>query len=552
MTFSSLGLSKPVLDALAAKNYDTPTPIQAQSIPVLLDGNDLLGIAQTGTGKTAAFMLPSIDNLVKANVRRKPMRCRMLVLAPTRELASQIADSARAYAKFTKLTVATVFGGVPIGRNRRDTAAGVDILVATPGRLMDLIEQRCMSLSDLEILVLDEADQMLDLGFIHTLKAIIRLLPKDRQSLFFSATMPKAIKDLADGFLTDPVEVKVAPVSSTAERVEQFATFVNQSEKQTLLTLFFQRNEIDRALVFTRTKHGADRVVKLLYANGIPANAIHGNKSQPQREKALDQFRRGSVPILVATDIAARGIDVSGVSHVINFELPNVAEQYVHRIGRTARAGADGVAFAFVADDEKNYLRAIERLTRQKIEIVPLPANFAAEAERIKSSRVGPIPAERAERPMRGDRDRPMRKPRATHSAKPAGEARGRPHAAGDARPPRAPRPDQRSDARAEGRFEGHGEGRAEGRHHPDGARPARAPRREGHQSAQGGYREQGERAGYRDHGDRPAQHRGGGDRAGHGRPQGERGGEGRGYGQGRPGGGRPGGANRTHRRAKG
>lgn len=576
MTFSSLGLSKPVLDALAAKNYDTPTPIQAQSIPVLLDGNDLLGIAQTGTGKTAAFMLPSIDNLVKATVRRKPMRCRMLVLAPTRELASQIADSARAYAKFTKLTVATVFGGVPIGRNRRDTAAGVDILVATPGRLMDLIEQRCMSLSDLEILVLDEADQMLDLGFIHTLKAIIRLLPKDRQSLFFSATMPKAIKDLADGFLTDPVEVKVAPVSSTAERVEQFATFVNQSEKQTLLTLFFQRNAIDRALVFTRTKHGADRVVKLLYANGIPANAIHGNKSQPQREKALDQFRRGSVPILVATDIAARGIDVSGVSHVINFELPNVAEQYVHRIGRTARAGADGVAFAFVADDEKNYLRAIERLTRQKIEIVPLPANFAAEAERIKSSRVGPIPAERAERPMRSDRDRPMRKPRATHSAKPMGESRGRPQ--GDAqRTQRGPRPDHRGEARAEGRgfegrsfegrsfegrnfegrgegrnFDNRGEGRAEGRHHHDGARPAKAPRREGYQGAQGGYREQGERGGHRDHGDRQAQNRTGGERSGQGRPQGDRGGEGRSYGQGRPGGGRPGGANRNHRRVKG
>ncbi|WP_066483212.1 MULTISPECIES: DEAD/DEAH box helicase [unclassified Sphingomonas] len=421
MTFQSLGLSKAVLDALASKNYTDPTPIQRQAIPALLDGRDLLGIAQTGTGKTAAFIAPSIDNLVKANERRKPMRCRMLVLAPTRELASQIADSARAYAKFTKLTVATVFGGVPIARNRRDTSAGVDILVATPGRLMDLIEQRCMSLGDLEILVLDEADQMLDLGFIHTLRKIVAMLPKNRQSLFFSATMPKDIKDLADKFLTDPVEVKVAPVATTAERVEQYVTFVNQAEKQALLTLFFQKNEIDRALVFTRTKHGADRVVKLLASNGIASNAIHGNKSQPQREKALAEFRAGKVPILVATDIAARGIDVSGVSHVVNFELPNVAEQYVHRIGRTARAGADGVAFAFCAEDERAYLRSIEKLTRQSISVVPLPANFQAEADRIKSSRVGPIPAERPERPRQ---QQGPRRPRATHSAQPAGAGR--------------------------------------------------------------------------------------------------------------------------------
>lgn len=426
MTFSKLGLSKAVLDALAAKNYDTPTPIQQQAIPTLLDGQDLLGIAQTGTGKTAAFMLPSIDNLVKANERRKPMRCRMLVLAPTRELASQIADSARDYAKFTKLTVATVFGGVPIARNRRDTSAGVDILVATPGRLMDLIEQRCMSLSDVEILVLDEADQMLDLGFIHTLKKIVTMLPKSRQTLFFSATMPSSIRELADKFLTDPAEVRVAPASTTAERVDQFVTFINQAEKQILLTMFFQNNKIDRALVFTRTKHGADRVVKLLASNGIASNAIHGNKSQPQREKALAEFRAGKVPIMVATDIAARGIDVSGVSHVVNFELPNVAEQYVHRIGRTARAGADGIAFAFCADDERPFLKSIEKLTRQKIDVVPLPANFQAEAERVKSSRVGPIPAERPDRGPRGGRreEQGPRRPRATHSAKPAGQGR--------------------------------------------------------------------------------------------------------------------------------
>lgn len=428
MSFSTLGLSRSVLDALASKNYDTPTPIQQQTIPALLEGSDLLGIAQTGTGKTAAFMLPSIDRLVKANERRKPMRCRMLVLAPTRELASQIADSARAYAKFTKLTVATVFGGTPIARNRRDTAAGVDILVATPGRLMDLIEQRCMSLGDLEILVLDEADQMLDLGFIHTLRKIVAMLPANRQSLFFSATMPKAIKELADKFLTDPVEVRVTPVATTAERVEQYVTHVNQAEKQALLTLFFQRNEVERAIVFTRTKHGADRVVKLLATNGIVAHAIHGNKSQPQREKALADFRAGKVKILVATDIAARGIDVSDVSHVLNFELPNVAEQYVHRIGRTARAGKTGVAFAFCDAEEKGYLRQIEKLTRQSISVVPLPDNFEAESNRIKSSRVGPIPAERPERPRQ---EQGPRRPRATHAAKPAGENRGGPRRGG-------------------------------------------------------------------------------------------------------------------------
>ncbi|MBR0553219.1 DEAD/DEAH box helicase [Stakelama marina] len=426
MSFSKLGLNRSLVDALAQKGYDTPTPIQAQSIPALLEGDDLLGIAQTGTGKTAAFMLPSIQRLVAANERVKPMRCRMLILAPTRELASQIAQSAKEYGRYTKLRVATVFGGVPIARNRRDLGSGVDILVATPGRLLDLIDQKCLALSDVEILVLDEADQMLDLGFIHALKRIIPMLPKDRQSLFFSATMPKAIRDLAGQFLTDPTEVRVTPVASTAERVEQYVTFVNQKEKQALLTLFLENNEIERALIFTRTKHGADRVVKLLAGNGIEAVAIHGNKSQPQREKALGAFRSGRVKLLVATDIAARGIDVSGVSHVINFELPNVAEQYVHRIGRTARAGNDGIAFAFCAEDERPYLRGIEKLTRQKVEVVPLPDNFLTEAERIKETRVGPVPAERPDRPRKPRQDRGPRRPRKTHDAKPANAQRKR------------------------------------------------------------------------------------------------------------------------------
>ena len=415
MSFETLGLSQPVLRALAQKNYSQATPIQMQAIPTLLKGRDLLGIAQTGTGKTAAFMLPSIDRLTAATRIPRPRACRMLVLAPTRELASQIAESASAYSRFARLSVTTAFGGVPIGKQKRALERGVDVLVATPGRLIDLVEQGYLSLREVEILVLDEADQMLDLGFIHALRQIVKWLPQQRQTLFFSATMPKAIKELADKFLTDPAEVRVAPAATTAERVDQFVSFVQQSEKQALLTImlragFSERGNMERVLIFTRTKHGADRVVKLLGGNGIAAAAIHGNKSQPQREKALAAFRSGEIRILVATDIAARGIDVSGVSHVINFEMPNVPEQYVHRIGRTARAGRDGIAISFVAPDEKPYLRDIEKLTRQRIEIVPLPENFVAEANRIKASRIGPIPAERAERAPE-DRNR-VRRPK--------------------------------------------------------------------------------------------------------------------------------------------
>jgi ATP-dependent RNA helicase RhlE len=409
MSFANLGLSQPIMQALALKEYSEATPIQTKAIPELLKGRDLLGIAQTGTGKTAAFMLPSIDRLTLADKRPQPRTCRMLVLAPTRELASQIAESARAYARFSHMSVATVFGGTSLHKNKQDLARGVDVLVATPGRLIDLIEQGFLMLRNVEILVLDEADQMLDLGFIHALKQIVRLLPIKRQTLFFSATMPKAIRELADKFLTDPIEVAVAPTATTVERVEQYVSFVTQPEKQALLTMmlragFSEKGNMDRVLIFTRTKHGADRVVKLLAGNNIPANAIHGNKSQPQRERALAEFKAGKVKILIATDIAARGIDVSGVSHVINFELPNVAEQYVHRIGRTARAGATGIAIAFCAEDERAYLKGIERLTKQKIDVVPLPENFVGEANRIKSSRVMPVGS--VERDERHDRAR--------------------------------------------------------------------------------------------------------------------------------------------------
>ncbi len=427
MSFETLGLSQPVLRALAQKNYSQATPIQMQAIPTLLKGRDLLGIAQTGTGKTAAFMLPSIDRLTAATRIPRPRACRMLVLAPTRELASQIAESASAYSRFARLSVTTAFGGVPIGKQKRALERGVDVLVATPGRLIDLVEQGYLSLREVEILVLDEADQMLDLGFIHALRQIVKWLPQQRQTLFFSATMPKAIKELADKFLTDPAEVRVAPAATTAERVDQFVSFVQQSEKQALLTImlragFSERGNMERVLIFTRTKHGADRVVKLLGGNGIAAAAIHGNKSQPQREKALAAFRSGEIRILVATDIAARGIDVSGVSHVINFELPNVAEQYVHRIGRTARAGAAGVAIAYCAEDERAYLRDIEKLTRQKIEIAPLPQNFVAEALRVKSTRA-PVAADRPE-PRHEERrhyGRPQQRGRFASTVKPMG-----------------------------------------------------------------------------------------------------------------------------------
>jgi ATP-dependent RNA helicase RhlE len=322
----------------------------------------------------------------------------MLVLSPTRELAAQIAESFRDYSKGQRLRVETVFGGVPINRQIRALSQGIDVLVATPGRLIDLIEQKAVTLRHVEIFVLDEADQMLDLGFIHALKQIDRLLPKKRQSLFFSATMPKTISELGDRFLNDPIRVSVAPAATTAERVDQFVTFVGAKEKQALLTLSLRDLDMDRALIFTRTKHGADRVVKNLQAAGIGCAAIHGNKSQPQRTAALDAFRSGQIRILVATDIAARGIDVSGVSHVFNFELPNVPEQYVHRIGRTARAGAEGVAISYVDGEERQFLRQIEKLTRIQLEPRPLPDDFVAQAAKLPK----PVAVDRGPKPVRG------------------------------------------------------------------------------------------------------------------------------------------------------
>ncbi|WP_338446035.1 DEAD/DEAH box helicase [Pelagerythrobacter marensis] len=397
MTFDKLGLSQPVLQALDLKGYNTPTPIQAQAIPPVLEGRDLLGIAQTGTGKTAAFMLPSIDRLREAG-RQTPFKsCRMLVLAPTRELAGQIAQSAKDYGALAGLKVQSIVGGTSVNKDRNKLHRGTDILVATPGRLLDLIDQKAFGLGSVEILVLDEADQMLDLGFIHALRKISQLVPDDRQTLFFSATMPKQIKELVGKYCREPVHVSVTPESTTAERIDQYLFMVQQDEKQTLLEMILRGRhpvpgKIERVLVFTRTKHGADRVVKKLAQAGVPANAIHGNKSQPQRERALSEFRSAKTPVLVATDVAARGIDIPGVSHVVNYELPNVPEQYVHRIGRTARAGADGIAIAFCAEDERAYLKDIRKTTDAEFDRLPLPDNFRAVVEGVGPTKPAPRP----------------------------------------------------------------------------------------------------------------------------------------------------------------
>ena len=448
--FTDLGLSQPVLQALDMQGYDTPTPIQAQAIPPVLEGRDLLGIAQTGTGKTAAFMLPSIDNLRKADNRIPFKSCRMLVLAPTRELAAQIAQSAKNYGAMAGLSVHSIVGGTSVNKDRNKLHRGCDILVATPGRLLDLIDQKAFNLSGLEILVLDEADQMLDLGFIHALRRIRDLAPANRQTLFFSATMPKAIKELVSGYCRNPAQVSVTPESTTAERIDQYLFMVQADEKQSLLEMILSGRhsvpgKIERVLIFTRTKHGADRVVKKLYQSGIPANAIHGNKSQPQRQRALDEFKRAKTPVLVATDVAARGIDIPGVSHVINFELPNVAEQYVHRIGRTARAGADGVAIAFCGEDERAYLKDIIRTTDAEFERLDLPENFRAVVEGVgptkrehqqKMKRVQPKPRgasaqrseERTDKPKAkhpGRKGRPGGRPGGQSGGRPGGQSGG-------------------------------------------------------------------------------------------------------------------------------
>ena len=367
--FASLGLAAPILKALVHEDYTVHTPIQAQAIPHVMAGRDVLGIAQTGTGKTAAFALPILHRLL-ANPRQPPRRgCRVLVLSPTRELASQIAESFRTYGRQTGLRTALMYGGVPKLRQVKAVGAGIDIVVATPGRLLDHMQDGSIQLNGVEVLVLDEADHMLDLGFIVPIRKIVQSIPPARQTLFFSATMPKEIASLAGQMLRDPVQVSVTPVSTTVERVEQRVIFVETARKRAMLANMLRNSKMSRVLVFTRTKHGADRVTQHLEAVGQTAAAIHGDKSQPQRERALAAFKSGRITVLVATDVAARGIDVEGVTHVVNFDLPNVPEAYVHRIGRTARAGQGGMAISFCDSSERPHLRGIEKLIRTRLQV---------------------------------------------------------------------------------------------------------------------------------------------------------------------------------------
>jgi ATP-dependent RNA helicase RhlE len=437
--FTNLGLAAPIADAVHAEGYTTPTPIQAQAIPYILEGRDLLGLAATGTGKTAAFSLPILHRLSNSETRVQRGRCRALILSPTRELADQIGESIRTYGRNSNLSSVVVVGGVPYGRQTAAMNKGVDIIVATPGRLLDHIEAKHIRLDSVECLVLDEADHMLDLGFVPAIRRIVRLLPKERQNLFFSATMPKEIGNLASEMLQNPERVSVTPPSTPAERIAQSVHFVEPREKLSLLAESVNRNGHDRVLVFTRTKRGADRVVKDLERRRIGAAAIHGNKSQPQRVRALNGFKDGSTPILVATDIAARGIDVDGIDLVVNYDLPNVPETYVHRIGRTARAGNSGKALAFCCPEDLPLLKAIEKVIRRSIPVANGADNgsegtapdwvTAAAAAGDGRRPGGGRPASRPSRRPKKKRDR---LPGSTHGAAP-GTRNGKPRSASQA-----------------------------------------------------------------------------------------------------------------------
>ncbi|MBB1647346.1 ATP-dependent RNA helicase RhlE [compost metagenome] len=369
MEFKQLSLIAPLLKAITETGYTHPTAIQQKAIPIVLQGNDLIGCAQTGTGKTAAFALPLLQRLEETKTLGKLVPIRALILTPTRELAIQIGDNINLYRKYLKLNYCTIFGGVSQEKQVKEIKKGVDILVATPGRLLDLMNQKIVSLDKIEILILDEADNMLDMGFIHDIKKILTKVPSKRQTLFFSATMPPNIRKFAHGILHKPVEVDVTPVSSTAEKVNQSVFFVEKKEKIRLLTSILKKLKHERTIVFSRTKHGADKIVKLLAKNGLRAAAIHGNKSQNARQKALGEFKDSHLKILIATDIAARGIDIEQLPLVINYDLPNVPETYVHRIGRTGRAGQEGKAISFCDVEERPYLADIEKLIGLKIKI---------------------------------------------------------------------------------------------------------------------------------------------------------------------------------------
>jgi len=370
VTFESLGVAEPILRALAAENYAIPTPIQTRAIPALLSGRDLLGIAQTGTGKTAAFGIPLLQKLSIGHVPPQPKQAKALILAPTRELAVQIEETLRTYGRFLNLKLTVILGGVNQNTQVRNMSKGVDILVSTPGRLLDLVQQRHINLSAVTTFIVDEADRMLDMGFIRDVRKLVAMLPRERQSMLFSATMPDDIVKLTHDMLRSPERIEVAPQGQTADRVEQKLYFVPAQQKRQLLSELLKDVSMNRVIVFTRTKHGANKVAEHLSRTGVVAEAIHGNKSQNARQRALDMFKTGKARVLVATDIAARGIDVDNISHVVNFELHNEPESYVHRIGRTARAGGEGIAISFCDSSERSYLRDIERIIRMKIEPV--------------------------------------------------------------------------------------------------------------------------------------------------------------------------------------
>jgi superfamily II DNA/RNA helicase len=418
-----LGLAEPITRAIGEEGYEKPTPIQAQAIPPVMAGRDLVGIAQTGTGKTAAFALPILNRLAASPARPQPKSTRVVVMCPTRELGSQIVDSFHAYGRHLRLRTILAIGGVPIGKQIRGLAPGVDILVATPGRLLDLHNSRAVRFDNVEVLVLDEADRMLDMGFIRDIRKIVALISTERQTLFFSATMAPEIAKLADAMLREPVTVAVTPAATTVELIEQRAIRVDGGAKPRLLAEILKKEPVNRALVFTRTKHGADRVVRGLVQAGIPAEAIHGNKTQGNRDRTMNAFREGKIRTLVATDIAARGIDVDGVSHVINYDLPNIPDTYVHRIGRTARAGASGVAISLVTGEEMAYLRDIEKLIRMQVALTGGERTWDPMQERGPQRGRGARPQRQrdgdAEKRLHGDR------PKRDHAKRGQGKHRG-------------------------------------------------------------------------------------------------------------------------------
>ena len=419
MTFANLNIIDPLLRALAKEGYTTPTPIQKLAIPPLLDGKDLVGIAQTGTGKTAAFVLPILQRMMAERKSSPPGVPRVLVLAPTRELAAQIGQSFATYGQFLRFRHLVIFGGVRQGPQVQMLSRGIDILIATPGRLLDLMNQGYIELKGVEFFVLDEIDRMLDMGFIKDVRRVVSALPKKRNSLFFSATMSQQTGEFAESFLTDPVHVEAAHTTCTLDCIDQSVFFVDQNSKNSLLLELLRDGDMERVLVFARTKHRADKVALMLEKNRIRADAIHGNKSQNQRTKAMHNFKSGHIQVLVATDIAARGIDISDITHVVNYDLPNEPESYVHRIGRTGRAGASGTAFSFCAADERSFLRDIERLTREQIKV----ADHQFHSEKAKTATglaAKPVPPSRSRVTQRSVQPRSMGKsaPRRSHTAR--------------------------------------------------------------------------------------------------------------------------------------